>query len=1150
MIHCAIILGLFVAFWLSFAQAPGATLPWMRGYGMVSASDPRFPLRTDQAPSQDVIELSKPIERELTGGDNHRYTISLAAGQYLRVVVAQLSIDVSVALMAPNGEKLITADSLSYADGQETVSTLAEAAGIYRLEVRSPDEPSYKGRYEVKITDLRAATGADRQRAEAERLVAQGEELWRRQTLATSEEALKRYEEALPLWRAAEDRAGEAATLNKIGWINDRLYLMPKAIGALNQALMLWRAAGDRAGEAETLTNLGYAYHYIAETQKALEYFTRALELHRAVGARREEGRTIVYVGRYYDAVGQATRALDCYAQGLPILRAVRDTESEGIALTSMAVSYVVVGEQGKSLELAGQALKLHRSRNHRFGEAFALYVLGDVCEMINEKEQSRTYLTQAIGRAREIGARIIEAAALEEFGYLHRLLELPREAITYSNQALALWRVIGYKRGEANTLKDLGAEHEAIGQIQKALDYLFSGLKILREIGDQHGEGGTLNEIAVVYYHLGDFSNALEYFHQSLRLNRLLGDPRREWNALLWMSMVERDLGHLAQAQALFEEGARILESLRSKFTSTDLRAINYAGYYYPYVDILMRRHRQKPDAGFDAAALQASESGRARGLLELLEEAGADLHHGVDPALLAQQDSLRQQLKAKAADQNKLSGQPANDAQATQLANQLADLKTDLQRVEAQINSQNPRYATLTQPRPLSLAEIRRQVLDDDTLLLEYSLGDQHSYLWAVTTASLETYELPNRAVITEAARRVYGLLTARKLHPKFETPEDRQSRVNRADAEYKTAAAELSKMVLGPVAAQLGDKRLLIVADGWLQYVPFAALPEPAGGNQKAEGGKQQAEGGDDGGTRRGKADRSIAAAPLMVNHEITNLPSASTLAVMRRELAGRKLAPKTVVVLGDPVFDKNDERVKVSLATTRPAESKVNAAPTPADAIDLTRGVERASRDVDGDEERGSRARLPFTRQEAKAILALAPAGSRREAIDFDASRATATSAELGQYRYVHFATHGFLDNVHPELSGLVLSQVDRDGSEVDGYLRLVEIFNLKLPAELVVLSGCRTGLGREVNGEGLIGLTRGFMYAGAARVMVSLWDVNDQATAELMARFYRGVLKEKLSPAAALRTAQIEQQREKGRQSPYFWAGFTLQGEPR
>jgi hypothetical protein len=249
------------------------------------------------------------------------------------------------------------------------------------------------------------------------------------------------------------------------------------------------------------------------------------------------------------------------------------------------------------------------------------------------------------------------------------------------------------------------------------------------------------------------------------------------------------------------------------------------------------------------------------------------------------------------------------ANDGQGTQLANQLADLKTDLQRVEAQINSQSPRYAMLMQPRPLSLAEIRRQVLDNDTLLLEYSLGDRHSYLWAVTTASLETYELPNRVVITEAARRIYGLLTARKLHPKFETPEERQSRVKRADAEYQTAAAELSQMVLGPVAVQLGNKRLLIVADGWLQYVPFSALPEPATERQR------------DGGTAREKANRPIAATPLMVNHEITNLPSASTLAIMRREFAGRQLPPKTIVVLGDPVFDKNDERVKVSLAVNR-------------------------------------------------------------------------------------------------------------------------------------------------------------------------------------------------------------------------------------
>jgi CHAT domain-containing protein len=185
----------------------------------------------------------------------------------------------------------------------------------------------------------------------------------------------------------------------------------------------------------------------------------------------------------------------------------------------------------------------------------------------------------------------------------------------------------------------------------------------------------------------------------------------------------------------------------------------------------------------------------------------------------------------------------------------------------------------------------------------------------------------------------------------------------------------------------------------------------------------------------------------------------------------------------------------------------------------------------------------------TRREAKAILALAPAHRSRQAIDFDANREAAAGGDLSQYQIVHFATHGLINNRHPELSGLVLSLVDKQGRAQNGFLRLNEIYNLRLPAELVVLSACQTGLGKEVRGEGLIGLTRGFMYAGARRLMASLWQVDDAATSELMGRFYRGMLGDnRLSPASALRAAQIELWKQKGWQSPYYWAAFVLQGE--
>jgi len=273
-------------------------------------------------------------------------------------------------------------------------------------------------------------------------------------------------------------------------------------------------------------------------------------------------------------------------------------------------------------------------------------------------------------------------------------------------------------------------------------------------------------------------------------------------------------------------------------------------------------------------------------------------------------------------------------------------------------------------------------------------------------------------------------------------------------------------------------------------------------------------------------------------LIQDHEIISLPSASALAVQRQGLANRKPAPNAVAVIADPVFSASDERLNAQAKACAPKQA-------PADSSSNTRIIEHLA-----DDSGLIIRRLKFTRQEADQILAEAPRAKNLKAIDFKANRATATGGELSKYRYVHFATHGYIDSEHPDLSAIVLSLVDAEGKPQDGFLRANEIYNLNLPAELVVLSACETGLGKEIKGEGLVGLTQGFMYAGARRVVVSLWNVNDKATAELMARFYRGMLREKKTPAAALRAAQIEMSRQKQWQSSYYWAAFTLQGEWR
>jgi CHAT domain-containing protein len=348
------------------------------------------------------------------------------------------------------------------------------------------------------------------------------------------------------------------------------------------------------------------------------------------------------------------------------------------------------------------------------------------------------------------------------------------------------------------------------------------------------------------------------------------------------------------------------------------------------------------------------------------------------------------------------------------------------------------------------------------------------------------------PPASDIEAAAKRTYDLLTARNQRRQGETPAARLARVRQADTEYPAAARSVSRMLLGPAAAYMEHRRLLIVAEGMLQYLPFGALPEC--------------------GTEL----------PLIVNHEIVTAPSASVVALLRQETAERAPASKLLAVLADPVFHRDDPRIAgLRSSHVRPASSGID-----------------------------DFARLRFSRSEAEEISRLADPAATLKALDFDASRETAMNPDLANYRIVHFATHSLLNNEHPELSGVVLSLVDPSGQPQNGFLRLYDIYNLRLGADLVVLSACRTALGQDIKGEGLIGLARGFLHAGAPRVVATLWEVDDRTTEQAMKRFYEGMLGRGERPAEALRLAQVALWKSKGWEAPYYWASFILEGEWR
>jgi CHAT domain-containing protein len=509
------------------------------------------------------------------------------------------------------------------------------------------------------------------------------------------------------------------------------------------------------------------------------------------------------------------------------------------------------------------------------------------------------------------------------------------------------------------------------------------------------------------------------------------------------------------------------------------------------------MELHKTNPKSGYDRKAFEASERSRARSLLELLQEANADIRQGVAPELLQRERNLQQQLDALEKQRIEVLNRPNHTpAQKAELEKQQQTLIAQYQDIQTQIRTTSPRYATLTQPQPLTLAQIQQQILDENTILLQYSLGYQRSYLWAVTKTSIISYELPKAADIETTAKKFRDAVTA----PSSRNKPNQVAQANDA----------ISQIILQPVAAQLGQKRLLIVGDGVLNYLPFAALSLPGKSGE----------------------NRNL---PLIVDHEIVLLPSASTLGILRENYSDRQPPNRTLAILADPVFSANDERVKnSSSATTQQAVEAANP------------GLSRSR----GDNNNAQFDRLKFTRKEAQIIQSLFPANARTEYLDFEANRATATNQNLSEYKIIHFATHGFANSDHPELSGIILSLVDEKGNPLNGFLRLTDIFNLKLAADLVVLSACQTGMGQNIQGEGLVGLTRGFMYAGAQRVVVSLWSVDDERTATLMSSFYQAMLQKGLTPAAALRAAQLEMLKQEKWKSPYYWAAFTLQGEWR
>lgn len=1069
----------------------------------------------NDSPSQTI----RGLEIGPKAGEDKFFECPLARGQYLRVVANSDQIDLKLILWGPRQpthppseicakgvehDDSMTPQMLVCSDGSQLRGPHAkeEAAWIARVP----------GRYQVQVLDLSAEKGA----FSFERWGPREPDVWDR-----------RRSRALAIHDEAERKTGG---LGLADW--------HRRASLLDRGIIFWHDLGDVEREADLLKYRGDLHQKFSHFEIAESDFSRAQALYRKIGqplgvaeASHNKGFALQNLGRDTEAVPEFQRAAELFHK-----TGVR--ENEGAALANLGNSQIALGDQHTAIASLERARDIERVVN-RERLAKILNSLGEVYNSINQKEKSRDAYEQSLTLAEQYKNFEDLSAAhnglgvyFQSIGDWDRAIENYRRALDELPENRVNWR--------ARTYNNLGRAYTWQNKIDRAQDSFRQALKILgtidAEARDPETEAYVLTNLAFLYLktkqfglardliksarrmkhsndqfdiasrevegalyrELGNFYQAREALERGLTLSQKLDYPQRTAGLLLELARLNGAENHLGVALEKIEQAIQIIESSRNQLLDKEQRSTLQASrndFYDFYVDLLEQSHKADPTAGYDGLALKISERAHARSLLEALNEVDLDPGDGADRALPQRGPALREKVQGA---ELRLSALRQRRAKATEVQDATQRLKAslaELSRFEDRQRGANPRYAELVQPEPLT-ADQMKQVAGSDALILEYWLGEERSHLWVISAEGISSFAIAQtRQAIEDRASSFYEAL----VEPG--RPQSTAASRRQAAARGRQSGDWLSRTLLGPAASLLKSRPLLIVADGALHHIPFSALPDPLAGS--------------------GSMPKI-----LLEMHPLVNLPSVSVLRMLRNDRGAAP--PKEAAIYGDPVFRDDDPRVGREVRQPR----------TPEDSPGDARGATISSY-----------SRLTNTRKEAETIYRLL-GGPRscRLRLDFDASVDDVKKHDLSQYRIVHFATHGDVNSETPGLSALVLSLVDREGRPQEGFLRLHDIYNLKLRADLVVLSACRTALGRDIRGEGLVGLTRGFMYAGAKRVLASLWSVDSVATEKLMEKFYRHMAQEHLSAARALQRAKMEMSKDRTWHDPYYWAGFTLQGE--
>lgn len=1064
---------------------------------------------------------------ELVGGASEVFGIAVGQDQLVRITIDKGDLLLTTTLYGPTGAKLLEHFSQDFEVVE--LSFPAQLAGAYTIELRSQEKDPTPRQYELKVQPLTAATALNRKDSEARQAIADGEIL-RAKFVAASfreatdqfdkatltwkfisdfanaahaalksgdvffsiseyQEASKRYQNAEALAEKARDWLARARALSQLGRVLSASGNNDSAQKQLNEALNLFKQhEADRNAIAtnaygDALTNLAEVSYSKGNFVKSLAYLDNALKVFQ--NYRKGEARVHLLFGQITGSIGETERGLAELAKARELYQSVNDKNGETLAFMTPELGRS--RSENSRIEVALEALEVFTSTGDRKNEATALNLFATINQRLKKFDIAIYYFRKSLKLSQDIGS--VDGATASALGLasVFEESEKPDQALVYYELCLKLARSVGNARDEVYALKGLATIYALQGRHKLAAELYQKTLKFYESSSDLRGQSLVLNAYGEFLLERQKKQEALETFSRALEFSERVNEPGVVISTFYNVARAHLALGSPDAARPVIQKSLSLIESLRANVASPEYRASYFSGVQGNYelcIHVLMQLEKLKPGQGFAAEALAVSERARARLLVDLVSQARSTPHAGVaSDELLELERRLSGLLRAQT--EYRITLSPNQNAELAEADDDLIQLRVEYEKVRAKLSQRRPHLFSIEQALPLDVQRIQNELRGSDTMLLEYSLGEPSSYLWAVTSDSLQFYELPARSIIGDAAREYYRLLTAIQ-GTEGQVSKDYQRNVDEADKLLSEKANYLSGIVLGPLAGQLGTRRLLVVAEGALQYIPFDALPVP------------------------GAKDGTL----LLDTNEVVVSPSISTLIAIRAKQNRSYSTGKLVAGIADPVFSGSDNRVQ------RNANSS----------------------------EKKQLNRLVHASEEADAIAALAPWGTTLMVKGFDASRNTAMSSDVAQYQIIHFATHAVPNEEHPELSSVVLTMVDRNGEKADGLMPLHDIYSLDLAAELTVLSACQTALGKETKGEGLVGLAHGFMSAGSRTVVASLWKVDDRATAVLMTNFYDAMLQQDMSPAAALRSAKLKMRRDKQWAAPYYWAGFVVQGE--